>query len=172
MGLYVISDLHIAGTDDPLYAAVNRLIRERLQGGDTLVLAGDVFDFFVGNKAIYLNRYRGFIDTLRDAGVRGVKMHYIEGNHDFQIRRAFYGIPGLTIHSHDVKLEIGGKRFFVAHGDTVDRTDYGYRFLRAFFRSPLMKAFVTLVPGTTLDWIGRASSRKSSEATPRLPSTL
>lgn len=172
MRLYIVSDLHIAGAEDPLYASLLKLVRSRAQAGDTVVLAGDVFDLFVGNKEIFVERYRDFLAALREAGSRGVRIHYIEGNHDFLIRKAFDGIEGLTLHSDQFSLETGGKRFFFAHGDKVDRKDYGYRALRAFFRSPVMRAFVAAAPGRWIEEIGTRSSRGSRGRKPVLAGEL
>lgn len=172
MRLLVVSDLHIRGSEDPLYASLLKLIESRTQPGDVLVLAGDVFDLYVGSKAVFQQRYQSFHGALRDAGVRGVEIHYIEGNHDFLIHGDFAGIAGLTVHSHEVKLELAGKRFYIAHGDTVDSSDIGYRALRLFFRSPLMKGLVAVTPGKWLDRIGQGSSRKSRGSKPTLVSEL
>lgn len=140
--------------------------------GDTLVLAGDIFDLFVGAKAVFIEKYAELFAALRAAGERGLRLHYIEGNHDFLIRGAFGAIPGLTVHPEHVAVELGGRRFLVLHGDTVDREDYGYRLLRGFFRSPLMKALVLAFPGEWVDAIGRLSSRRSSGRNPRLLTEL
>lgn len=172
MRVLVISDLHIRGNDDPLYVSLLKLLRDRTETGDVLVLAGDLFDLFVGNKKIFTARYAEFIQTLRQISERGVKVHYIEGNHDFLIRRAFAGVPGLEIWPHDVRIDLGGRRLFVAHGDTVDRNDIRYRVLRGFFRSPVMKALVAMIPGPWLDWIGRTSSQRSRASKPLLPAEL
>jgi UDP-2,3-diacylglucosamine hydrolase len=145
---------------------------ERAKSDDTVVMAGDLFDLFVGNKKIFRDRYGEFFTALESAGKRGVRMHYIEGNHDFLIRRAFAGIPGLEIHPHDVSLELEGRRFFFAHGDTADRGDYRYRALRIFLRSPFLKAFVALAPGSLVDAIGRGGSKRSKKGRPRLPAEL
>lgn len=172
MSLLVVSDLHIWGVDDPLYSSLLLILRNRAGAGDVVVLAGDLFDLFVGNKSIFTRRYAELLATLADAGRKGVELHYIEGNHDFLIDQAFRGIPGLTVHPHDVTVEIENKKFYLAHGDTVDRKDYGYLLLRAFFRSGCMKALVSLIPGGWLDKIGRVSSRRSRENKPVLSSHL
>jgi UDP-2,3-diacylglucosamine hydrolase len=172
MSLFVISDLHICGPDDPLYFSLLSLIRDRAKAGDTVVLAGDLFDLFVGNKAVFKERYSGFLKVLSDAGQQGVDFHYIEGNHDFLIDRVFRGIPRFTVHSHDVSLEIQGKRFYFAHGDTADRRDYPYLLLRSFFRSPMMKLLVFLAPGDWLDRFGKFSSHRSRQAKALLPIDL
>jgi UDP-2,3-diacylglucosamine pyrophosphatase LpxH len=79
MSLVVVSDLHIWGSEDPLYHSLVSLVLERAHPGDTLVLAGDIFDVFVGNKAIFVQEYSRFIDALKTASESGVKVHYIEG---------------------------------------------------------------------------------------------
>jgi UDP-2,3-diacylglucosamine hydrolase len=172
MSLYAVSDLHIWGPDDPLYRSLLALLNERAVAGDVVVLAGDLFDLFIGNKPIFRDRYGEFFSALESAGRRGVQMHYIEGNHDFLIRRAFSGIENLKIHPHEVSIELGGRRFFFAHGDTADRRDYRYRMLRLFLRSPILRTFVALAPGELVDRIGRGSSGRSRKYRPRLPSEL
>ena len=171
MRLIAVSDLHISGADDPLYPSLLKLIRSA-NHGDVLVLAGDVFDLFVGDKPLFMNRYREFFEELRGAGKRGTVLHYIEGNHDFLMSRALASIGGLTLHPEAVEFELGGRRFFVSHGDLVDRSDYGYRALRVFWRSPFFRAFVRVAPGNWIDGIGKSSSRYSRVKSPRLPSEL
>ncbi len=172
MSLLIVSDLHISGADDPLYFSLLLILRERAVAGDIVVLAGDLFDLFIGNKPIFIQRYSDLFAALSEAGKKGVEIHYIEGNHDFLIASAFRGIIGLTVHSHDVNIEIEGKRFYLAHGDTVDSRDYAYLLMRAFFRSLWMKAWIGLTPGKYLDKIGHSMSRKSRRKKPVSSSSL
>ncbi len=171
MAVSIVSDLHIHSDQDPLYDGLLRLI-STCSGGDTLVLAGDVFDLFVGNKRVFRDRYARFFEALRAAGARGVRTHYIEGNHDFHLKRAFAGVPGFELHSTSVEFSDGGRRFYVAHGDLVDPSDFGYRALRALFRSLPIQALAAALPGTAVDAIGRASSSYSRDQKPALPSEL
>lgn len=172
MRLLAISDLHISDTDDPLYGSMLRLIRDELKAGDCLVLAGDVFDLFVGGKSVFIERYGAVLHELREASTRDVRIEYIEGNHDFHLERALRSIPSLKLHAHSARVEMGGKRFYLEHGDTIDRQDYGYRVLRGFFRSPLMKSLIAIMPGAWLDSIGQKSSDASRSHRPRLPQNL
>ncbi len=172
MSLYVVSDLHIQGVDDAIYHSLLSLLRDRAQRGDIVVLAGDLFDLFVGGKDLYRQRYVRFFEESARAIERGVHLHYIEGNHDFMIRRAFRGIPGAVVHTDQFGIELEGKRFYFAHGDLVDAKDFGYRFLRAFFRSLFFRLLVMLLPGSWVDWIGRTSSERSRKVNPELPACL
>jgi len=169
MSIIAVSDLHIWGPEDPLYLSLLSLLNERVLAGDTLVLAGDLFDLFVGNKSVFIQQYATFIEAVEKAGARGAIIHYIEGNHDFLIKKTFQGAQGVYVHTDSVKIETEGKKFYFAHGDLVDPKDYGYRLLRLFFRSPLMKALVFIVPGKWLEKFGKLSSRKSRKHHPKLP---
>lgn len=155
-----------------MYRSLLDLIRTRVQSGDILVLAGDIFDLFVGDKKLFRERYREFFDEIAAAGARGASVEYIEGNHDFLLRRAFRGLPRVTVHSSEVLLRLDGRRFFIAHGDLVDSGDYTYRALRATFRSAPFHAFVWALPGQWVDRIGNRSSRYSRDQKPKLSASL
>lgn len=168
MRLSVISDLHIRNPQEPTYGALLKLVREAASG-DQVVLAGDIFDLFVGNKKVFVERYADFLKAISEASSRGVQVHYIEGNHDFLLKRA---LRDVYVHATQVSLEAGGKRFLIVHGDLVNQEDYFYRFMRVMFRSPLMKFLVTALPGSWLDAIGRNSSQYSRGKNPVLPSGM
>lgn len=167
--LFVISDLHIGGPDDPLCVRLIALVRDRLEAGDTLVLAGDIFDLFVGAKPVFLERYGALLGELEAALRRGVKLHYIEGNHDFLLALGgdFFvkRLAGMKIHDSEVAFEsgAGGPRIYVAHGDLVDTADRGYLAMRSFFRGRLMRAYVSRAPGAWVDGLGNFLSHQSRE---------
>jgi UDP-2,3-diacylglucosamine hydrolase len=172
MSLFVISDLHIGDSDDPLYHSLLALIRTRATSGDTLVLAGDIFDLFIGNKKYFVEKYSELFKEIRAAAARGVEIHYIEGNHDFLLKGVIQGLPGVHHHGEKVAIEIEKKKFFVAHGDLANSKDYGYRFLRAFLRSFILKLAVFIAPGRFVHLVGRHGSKYSRELAPRLPTDL
>ncbi len=164
MALYAVSDLHLLDQHVPLLGSLNRLVRTRVSTGDVLVLAGDIFELYVGDKKIFRERFSSLLDSLREAGGRGAQIHFIEGNHDFQLRQALEAIPNCTWHEEEVKLQLAGKNFYLAHGDRVDLEDRGYQFLRAFLRSAPMRTFIRVAPGRVLDAIGKKASKLSQSA--------
>src|SRR4051812_24373663 len=109
MNLFAVSDLHISGPDDPLYSSLMSLLLDRASAGDVVVLAGDLFDLFVGNKEIFVERYASFLHALARAGKRGVEIHYIEGNHDFLMQGIFKNIGGVHLHSDEYCTELSGR---------------------------------------------------------------
>lgn len=158
MKVVVISDIHIFGPEDPFYGALLALMRDGLEPGDHFVLAGDIFDFLVGNQPGLVRGYAAFFESLRDIGLRGVRTTYIEGNHDFHLHPAFRGIANLTIVPEEVEIATPNRRIYVAHGDLVDVEDRGYRALRFFFRSPFIRGAARMLPEAVVRWIARRSA--------------
>lgn len=169
MKVVVISDIHIFGAEDPLYASLLALMREALAPGDHFVLAGDIFDFLVGDQPGMNARYGEFFAELRRLGAGGVRTTYIEGNHDFHLKAVFAGIPNLHVLGEETEIVLPTKRLYVAHGDLVDREDRGYLALRAFFRSPVIRFTAFALPERAVEWIGTRSSDASRKRAPRLP---
>ena len=91
---------------------------------------------------------------------RGVSVYYIQGNHDFQIDVALKKI-GVRVAEPDLTLEISGKKFYIAHGDLVNGSDYGYLVLRKSFRSKWFGSVLNVVPGSFIDQLGQRLSLAS-----------
>jgi UDP-2,3-diacylglucosamine hydrolase len=174
MKVVVISDIHIRGSEDPLYASLLAMIERKIGAGDTLVLGGDIFDFFVGRQPSLIRRYERFFELLRAKARLGARIDYIEGNHDFHLRSTFASIfpdeKSIRVHPAEVILPLpSGRKLYVAHGDLVDREDRGYLALRFFFRSPFIRLVAAALPDTVAQRIGEGSSDASRRKNPRRP---
>jgi UDP-2,3-diacylglucosamine hydrolase len=154
MRVFVISDLHILDNLDPLYSEMLQWLDQVPLKGDKVVFAGDVFDLFVGNKKIFVSRYKQFFLAIQQACARGICFHFIEGNHDFLLRRIFVKTPHVALHTCELTFDVGGKRFFISHGDEANRGNIQYILLRKILRTPLLKAIIAVTPGKLIDLIG------------------
>ena len=159
MKLFVLSDLHLTGPEDPFYSKTLGWIQTYVKSADILVLAGDIFDLYVGKKAYFRKRFHEFHQLMEQLLERGVKIHYIEGNHDFRLR----GVFPRSVEIHEAEVTVSFERYsaFIAHGDLVDPSDHGYRALRAFFRSPPFSLFIDRAPDGWIKKIGETLSHKS-----------
>lgn len=156
-----VSDLHISGPDDPLYSKLLEWLRTRFRPGDTAVLGGDIFDLWVGDKACFAERYAAFHEALGELGRRGIPVVYLEGNHDFHLTQALARHPHIQVVPRSTELTVDGRRFFLGHGDLADSNDWGYRLLRAIFRSPPLRLFVRVAPDAWILALGRLFSGTS-----------
>ncbi len=128
---------------------------------DAVVIMGDLFDFWMGFRYVIPYKFLSVLSSLLTLSRRGVAIHYTEGNHDFFMGPFFTESLGATVHPSQWELTHGGLRILVAHGDQVNKKDWGYRFLRRLLRSLPVKVLGRLVPPFMLEKIARAMSRAS-----------
>lgn len=155
----IVSDLHIEDAHDPTYRSLLRLM-DGTAPCDELVLAGDIFDFMVG-RPLFLRSYPEFFASLSAAIERGVKIHYIEGNHDVNLLPLLRRIPGVSLHRAEMDLQVHSQKLFIAHGDLADRNDWGYRFWRWLVRTWPVRSFFKLLPSSAVMALGRKLSELS-----------
>ena len=129
----------------------------RIPSGDRLILAGDILDV-LGGRSYFVRKHRGIFETLSALAARGVKIDWIEGNHDFHLKpKLEQVVHGLTVHLESIAIG----PLFVAHGDTADIQDLAYQRWRRRSRSWLGSLFFRKMPSRFLDWLGHKMSRWS-----------
>lgn len=137
--LYFASDVHL-GTGT--YASsrqredkITRWLDSIKHDAAELFLVGDVFDFWFEYKTVVPKGYIRFLGKLAELADAGVKLYLFKGNHDMWMFDYFVNELGATIISNELKIERGGKKFFIHHGDGLGPGDNFYKFLKGFFRS-------------------------------------
>ena len=138
-----IADAHLKGLDDPNQKTVVEFL-DSLRAVERLVVLGDLFDFWTGYNSVVEKNYRPTLDALIRLKDRGASIVYIEGNHDFSMGRFFTDTLNAEVCPEHLVLELGGKKYYLSHGDTVNMT-FGYRLWRAFLRSPLFTLTAAIV---------------------------
>jgi UDP-2,3-diacylglucosamine hydrolase len=155
------SDLHLQDGNTPQSERFIRFLNEVPQSGDVLVLGGDIFDLFVGNKSIFQTRFSKVLEAIQSLIIKGVRVYYLEGNHDFQFNGTIPESENFKILKNDFSLEVFGKKIWISHGDLIDPEDRGYRFLRWFTRTPFIQILIKILPGNLIDMVGNRSSQSS-----------
>ena len=163
MALYFISDLHLRGDVEPKARAFAAFLAKETCAGDIVVLGGDIFDLFVGDKAFFRTVFAGVITAIKGAASRGAQVYFLEGNHDFHVRAVFSGDAPVDVRTDEFALEWDGKKIWVCHGDEINRRDYGYLFLRFITRTWFFRALLGALPGSWIAAIGGWSSGVSRE---------
>lgn len=117
--LVVISDVHL-GT----YGChANELIKYlKSIKPKKIVLNGDIIDIWQFNKRFWPKSHMKVIKLLMELISKGVKVHYITGNHDEMLRK-FSGFKLGSFHiSNKLVLNLEGKTAWIFHGDVFDVT--------------------------------------------------
>jgi UDP-2,3-diacylglucosamine hydrolase len=150
---YFASDFHL-GTDGPTTSqARERLIVQWLDEAardmDALYLVGDVWDYWFEYGQVIpkgYSRLLGALSRIRDAGI---PVYYFTGNHDMWMFRYLTDEFGIPIYREPIMREIGGKRFYIGHGDGLGPGDLGYKFIKRVFANPAAQwLFARIHPNT------------------------
>ncbi|HQL01473.1 MAG TPA: UDP-2,3-diacylglucosamine diphosphatase [Smithellaceae bacterium] len=175
-----LSDAHLKCADDERYKRLERFFDDIRLGRirqpdesamrehqgpaiDHLFILGDFFDFWFCDKDHIHPEFRPMIDKLVSLQKSGVRVHLAEGNHDFFLAEYFRDVLGMTVYEEWATLEIDGLRLLIAHGDTVDQSDWFYLWFRRVLRSDLFYKAQRLLPSRVRWAIANFTSRASKE---------
>ncbi len=171
--LWVFSDLHLSDPGSALYHSFLTALLEPQNEEDAVIFAGDIFDLLVGESNYFRTKYHSFFEAVKALSDRGVRVFYIEGNHDFHLKTHF---PNTVIFENEsVDLMLQGRssekplRIYVAHGDLVDQSDVGYLRLRAVFRSQPIQILSSVLPGRWIEGLSVLLSRPAEQKEKDLP---
>jgi UDP-2,3-diacylglucosamine hydrolase len=158
-----IADAHLVSPDDANYRMLLRFLRELEGKLDTLYIMGDLFDFWLGFPSHPFTQYDAVLDALERLAVRGCRLVYFEGNHDFHLGPIFSQRLKAEIHTGPAIESVQGKRLYICHGDQINREDYRYRLLRFLLRTHLVAACIRHFPPAWAEKI-RERLQKESQA--------
>ena len=162
---YFFSDVHLGlGTKDDDRTREQHVIRfldmVKQDGGELFIL-GDLFDYWFEYKSVVPKGYFRLFSKLGELRFRGIQISYLAGNHDFWLKGYLTEELGVTIYPDPIERTIGGKRFFLHHGDGLLKNDTGYRILKRVLRNRVSIYLFSLIHPDFTSWIARWSSRKS-----------
>lgn len=167
---YFVSDVHL-GLRLPEAPERERKFVEFLRAipsGETesLYMLGDIWDFWYEYHDVVPKGYAQVFAALLDLMAAGVKVYFIEGNHD-QWSYGYFSELGMTCpKTQPYYTEIGGKRFCLGHGDMLGAGNEKYKRIQWMFHNKLFRAmFSALHPRIGIGW-GKTWSRQSRTAKP------
>lgn len=139
-----IADAHLKGLDDPNQKNLCSFL-ETLKDIDKLFILGDLFEFWTGYNEILEYHYAPILAQFKKFREAGIEIIYVEGNHDFSVAPFFKEILGGEVYPDSADINLGGKRFFLTHGDGVEHSA-GYKIWRRFLRSRVAGRIVKILP--------------------------
>ena len=146
MALAVVADAHLGGPGGPADELVEQLRALPAQGCCRLILLGDLFHVWIGDRRYETAEIRAVVETLRWLRGQGVRVDYIEGNRDFFLEGSEYqdAFDGLHL---ELEVEHEGTRYLFVHGDGLNEKDRKYRFWRWLSKSAPSRFLFRRIPG-------------------------
>ena len=164
-----ISDIHLGLRSKEEEKEKENLLIKFLQFAgencDELFILGDLFDYWFEYKHVYQKGFFRTLTYLNSLTEKGIKVHYIIGNHDFMHRDFFEKEIGAKLYENDIEIELNGSRFYLAHGDGLVKNDLGYKILKKILRNKLIqKAYAIIHPDLGIA-LARHTSKSSRDYT-------
>lgn len=171
--VYFVGDAHIGTAAPPLEREKEvRLLGLLDQVADraaTLVLMGDLFDFWFEYRHAIPSRGFAVLSRLRTLTEAGLPVLFLGGNHDWWAAPFLSREVGLHCFSEPIRVACQGRDLFLAHGDGLAPGDQGYRVLRRVLRNRLaIAAYRWIHPDFGIPFATHSShtSRRHTEARP------
>jgi len=156
-----ISDVHLNEPQSERYGAFLRLM-DKVRNDERitdLYLVGDIFDLWVGDRKLFQEMHAEALLKIRAAALEK-NIHYFEGNHDFQLGSMWKRMR-VKVYQDSQTFKINKQNFLISHGDQLDQEDRSYLRLRWFFRTPVMRFLIKILPEWVVLWI--ASTMNTTE---------
>ena len=145
---------------------VIEFLRSKASKSATIVLVGDIFDFWFEWKHTVPARAFPVLSVLSELAHSGTKIIYMAGNHDGHPGRFLEEQVGLTVVRGHLDMEIDNRKFHFIHGDGIAPPDGSYRMLRSLVRwGPTEGLFQLIHPDLGIRfaaWLSKASSEHFS----------
>jgi UDP-2,3-diacylglucosamine hydrolase len=150
---FFLSDVHLAGEKPEKEIIKEKKLLEFLEmvrhEGSKLFILGDFFDFWFDYKTVIFSKYFKILNKLRELIEHGVEIHFFGGNHDWWVSQNGFLAKeiGMIIHPEPEFINIDSNKFFIAHGDGLAKSDWGYRsILRPILRSNFFMTLFSIFP--------------------------
>lgn len=144
---YIASDIHLGAVPDSTERAFVRFLEHVGCEASSLLLPGDVFDFWFEYGSIIHGAHFRTLAALAELVDAGIPVTMTGGNHDAWGGRFLRERVGVTLHEGLFRTALADRPALVAHGDGLGTGDLKYRALRAVLRSRFtIAAFRALHP--------------------------
>ena len=158
----VVGDVHLGVAPADAERRLRELLWSRPHGARSIVIMGDLFDFWFAWRHVMPRTGFRTLATLAALHDEGIPVLWIGGNHDCWGGDALRAETGAHYTLEPWRGRIGGWDALLAHGDGLRKVeDAPYRRLRTLLRHPLaIRAYSWLHPNWATD-LAMASSKTS-----------
>ncbi len=141
-----MGDAHIRPNEKAFQERLSRFLDSLSGKFDHLFIMGDLFEFWFGFRGFsYRNEYGPILESLGNLVRKGTQIVYFEGNHDFNMGAVFSQHLHAWVYSDATWFIVGGKRWFVTHGDLASARGIRYGTYRKLIRNRATYALIHLL---------------------------
>lgn len=166
---YFFSDVHLGLESREAERLKEKRLIEFLDAasGDAaeIFIVGDLFDCWIEYKQVVPKGFYRLFTKISDMAAAGIRFSYIAGNHDFWKGSYFKEEFGIEICHGHIERTIGGKKFFIHHGDGFAYNDTGYRILKKILRNRISQKLYSLIHPDIGIRLAKGTSETSREYT-------
>ena len=159
---YIVSDLHLGAAPREVERRFLGFLRSLPRSAGSLVINGDLFDFWFEWRSVLPRRGFRVLAALADVVEAGVPVLWIAGNHDCWGGEIIREDAGVGYHIGPWEGRIAGWRARVEHGDGLrPLEDRRYRALRAVLRNRFAIGAMRFLHPDLGTWLATGSSNAS-----------
>ena len=140
-GAFVISDAHYSHKRPQLLAFLKDIKNKELNPTQ-LILMGDIFDLLFGGITRTVQRNSEAVKLINEISEE-IEVIYLEGNHDFNLKKVFKNAKVFTISQQPVEAVVQGKKTYLAHGDF--NSPLGYKIYTSIIRNRVVLSVLNVV---------------------------
>jgi len=148
--VYFLSDFHLGAPNYEISRQrENKLVSffDQIKAdAHTVFIVGDMFDFWFEYKHVVPKGYVRILGKLAEFTDAGIQVHFFVGNHDMWMKDYFQKELGIPVYYDAKTFVFNGQKFYIAHGDGLGPSDYGYKFMKKIFRNPFCQFLFGLLP--------------------------
>ncbi len=154
----IVSDLHLGAVPDGARDSFIRFLRRWQDQADTLLINGDLFDFWFEYRTVIQSQHFQTLRALAELRDSGVSLVLVGGYHDAWGGPFMENELGMRLADGPLEIDLGGRRALVAHGDGIGPGDHGYKMLKRTLRfGPICYLMRLIHPDLADRIVGRVS---------------
>jgi UDP-2,3-diacylglucosamine hydrolase len=140
-GAFVVSDAHYSHIRPELLDFLKAIHTNQLQPTQ-LILMGDIFDTLFGNVPYTQEVNKEAVKILNEISQK-IEVIYLEGNHDFNLKKIFPNAKIFSIKQQPVKVSYEDKNILLAHGDI--QSPFLYNLYTSIIRNPVVLSVLNMI---------------------------
>ena len=143
-GAFILGDAHYSHKRPELLDFIRAIHTKKLKATQ-IIFMGDIFDALFGSISNTIKENKEVVKLIEEIS-QDIEIVYLEGNHDFNLKKIFTNIKIFTIYNQPVECIYNDKKVLLAHGDF--ESNFGYRAYTWFIRNPFILPILNVLNNT------------------------